>query len=202
MSNFKPDPSFRLETPRLIISHIFADNPMHCQFIVDLYNTHLFLEGEGKTGIDTPELAQRFINGRIKGLFDKFGYGHYLISSKQDETKPLGTVSLTQGDSVKSFPGPDIGFALLPEATGMGYATEAAVALIEYAKETLGVALIFGFCAPSNTKSRAALERVGMEDRGVMKLKMFGNQPTAVYALRGLKELSEYGVGEDQISSE
>lgn len=90
---------------------------------------------------------------------------------------------------------PDIGFAILPEEGRKGYATEAAKALMEYANKTLGVDAVFGFCSPANQRSRGALEKLGMEFRGIKALKVFGDEESAVYALPGMSEdLSVYNV--------
>ncbi|KIY67105.1 putative GNAT family acetyltransferase [Cylindrobasidium torrendii FP15055 ss-10] len=194
MPDFTPDPAFRIETPRLVLGHLFADNPVHQQFIVDLYNTPEFHAAEGKTGIDTPEIAQKYINGRIKTLFEKFGYSHYAVYVKGDEEKPIGTVGLTSGDEEASFPGPDVGFVFLPEAMGKGYATEAASGLVAYAQKELGVKLIFGMTGEHNTRSQKVMERMGMEFRGKKKLKMFGGQESMVYVLKGMGELEELGI--------
>ncbi len=199
MSDWKPDPLFKIETPRVIISHLLPDDNSHCEFIVALYNSPLFIADSGKTGVDTPAIAQRFINGRVKGLHSKYGYGIYLVSLKED-SRPIGIVSLVKGDAIESFPAPDVGFAFLPEATGKGYATEAARALLDYAGNELGVKEVFAFCKPHNAKSRGVMERLGMEYRGVKKLKMFGSEESAVYVLAGMKELADYGIGENQIA--
>ena len=45
---------------------------------------------------------------------------------------------------------------------GKGYATEAALASLEFAFDDLGLAEVVAFTTPANTRSRALLDRIGM----------------------------------------
>ena len=110
------------------------------------------------------------------------------------ESKPIGSVSLMRGDSKESYTVPDIGFAIVPEMNGKGYATESAKALLEYAKRELGVVEVLGFCGVANIGSKRVMKKIGMEDRGVKHLAAFGGAESAVYALLGMKSLKEYGI--------
>ena len=90
---------------------------------------------------------------------------------------------------------PDIGFAIVPEENGKGYATEAAGALIDYAKGELGVEGVFGFGDPENAGSRRVMEKLGMEDRGVRKVAAFGGRETQVFVTKEMgRDLAEYNL--------
>ena len=56
----------------------------------------------------------------------------------------------------------EIGFTFAPVHQGKGYATEAVRATIDYAFDTLGVAVVVGVTDARNTASIALLERIGM----------------------------------------
>lgn len=56
----------------------------------------------------------------------------------------------------------DIGFALLPEHEGKGYAYEAAAATMEYAKNVLGLKKIAGITVTYNKPSIRLLEKIGL----------------------------------------
>ena len=58
-----------------------------------------------------------------------------------------------------------------------------------------GVDGVFGFCSPNNTSSRRALERVGLEFKGIMTLYQFGGIKGCCYAWPECKDPKEYGVG-------
>jgi RimJ/RimL family protein N-acetyltransferase len=191
------DPNFNIETPRLFISYFLADNPKHCQFLYEMYNSALFVEYNGKTSITDAEKAQERIGGRFVEEHQRNGYGNYLVSLKQSpdnkltEAEPIGSVSLMKGDTITA---PDIGYSIIPEFNGKGYATEAGKALIEYAKTKLGVENVFGFLSVKNLHSKRVMEKLGLEFRGEMKLKNFGGAESFVYATPGMGKLEHYNV--------
>ncbi len=57
----------------------------------------------------------------------------------------------------------EIGYALLPDARGKGYATEAAEAVIRWAFANMGVRRIFAQIDPSNTASLRVAAKLGMQ---------------------------------------
>ena len=88
---------------------------------------------------------------------------------------------------------PDIGFAIMPEENGKGYATEAAGALIEYAKREFNVPGVFGFVDPGNAVSKRVMEKIAMENRGVRNVAAFGGKETQIFVTVGMKQdLAEY----------
>ncbi|WWD16301.1 hypothetical protein CI109_100727 [Kwoniella shandongensis] len=189
---------FRLESSRLYI-HRFEPTTEHADFLVKLYNTPLFIAGEGDTGINTTEKALRQIkDGFIGKAFAKNGHGPYLISLN-DRTL-IGSVTIMRGD----YLAPDIGFALLPEYTKQGYAKEAGLRLIEYATQSkeeggLGYPGVFVFTSNKNEKAKKLSESLGLEYRGVYPLQAFGGHPSAVYASKSMVEdLKVYGITEEK----
>jgi RimJ/RimL family protein N-acetyltransferase len=173
-------------------------NDSHNDFLVSLWNTPLFISSSGKTGIDTPEKAKTFIEKRWIPSYTLNGYGTYIVAlNLPSGLKFIGTVGLTKGDSPESYTAPDLGFAILPELNGKGYATVASKLLLKYSKEELGVVDVFGFCDPKNEGSRKVLEKAGLEFRGLKKLGAFGGVEGAVYAMPQMeKDLTIYGVKE------
>lgn len=198
---FTVSPTFSIPSERLYISYFSPDSPKNCAFLVKLWNTEEFIKTSGRTGIDTPEKASNFLRNRVHADYARNNYGIFLVSLKPDEnatlpeSTPIGTVSLMKGDSPDSYLAPDIGYAILPEETGKGYATEAAVALLEYARKELGVDSVFGFCAREDRHSARVLEKIGFEFRGEKKLKVFGGKESSVYVLPGMsQDLSVYNL--------
>jgi len=122
-----PDPNFYIESPRLFLSYLIADNPKHCQLITDLYSSPSFVATEGRTGVDTPADAYKFINGRSNALLARLGYGMYLCSLKTESNKledaiPVGAITLIRGDETKegevAYTVPDVGFAIVDREMG------------------------------------------------------------------------------------
>jgi len=60
----------------------------------------------------------------------------------------------------------DVGYHLLPDARGCGYATEAARALLGYGFKTLKLSEIYAVVSPHNAPSQAVMQRLGMPRTG------------------------------------
>lgn len=170
-------PGFTLSTPRLQITPLDPTNLTHCTFLVR------------NTGMDTPEKAAAFIQNRVIPSYARNRYAQFLVS--RHDGKHIGLVSLMKGYLV-----PDVGFKILPEESGKGYATEAGKRLLEYAREDLGIEGAFGFCAPENMGSRRVMEKLGMVFKGVGELTSFAGQKTAVYALPDMGDFGVYNLTE------
>ena len=63
----------------------------------------------------------------------------------------------------------EIGYGLLPEARGRGYATEAASAMVDLAFTALGAHRVAGRLDARNLDSARVLERIGMRFEGTFK---------------------------------
>jgi RimJ/RimL family protein N-acetyltransferase len=200
-----PAAEWHLDTDRLRISRLLPTDD-HAHFIVELYNSPLFLAGQGATGIDNDEKAMKMITGFVDSLFAKQNHSIYLVSLRNEaeaaRNTKIGTVSVMKGET---FTVPDIGFALLPEYTGKGYAQEAGKAMMGYAIQNksqggLGYEGVFGFTSATNAKSRKACESLGLEFRGIYPLAVFGGGKSAVYAMTEMdKDLRKYGVVEERL---
>jgi RimJ/RimL family protein N-acetyltransferase len=188
------DFNFHLTTPRLYISHIDPSNEAHCIFMYDLFLSpgiveHLPAIDVEKVNKTTPrEAGSKFIADRLEKM-EKTAYGPYLISLKpspcsnafptdpgipfsQDHHEPIGVVSM-QHARFPHIPGPsvpDVGFGLLSQYFGKGYATEAAKELMRYFEEERGQRQFCAFCKPDNEASKSVLRRLGLEERGVRVL--------------------------------
>ncbi|KAJ5679997.1 hypothetical protein N7536_011136 [Penicillium majusculum] len=200
-SVFEASPTFSIESERLQISYFLPDSPEHCRFLVELWNSEEFMKTCGRTGIDTAEKASNFLRNRVHADYARNNYGMFLVSLKPHEhaslaeSTPIGSVSLMRGEPPNAYLAPDIGYAFLTKETGKGYATEAALALLAYAKKELGVISVFGFCGTDDTHSARVLEKIGLEFRGEKKLKVFGGRESAVYALPIMsQDLTLYGL--------
>jgi len=68
------------------------------------------------------------------------------------------------------WPGTEVGWSLHPDATGRGYAVEAAVASMDYAVDVLGWSDIIHCIAPENLASARVAGRLGSVNRGPGRL--------------------------------
>jgi RimJ/RimL family protein N-acetyltransferase len=63
----------------------------------------------------------------------------------------------------------DIGYELAPEYWSRGYATEAALAMVNFGFQTLKLHRISAWCIAANTASARVLEKVGMQLEGWLR---------------------------------
>lgn len=192
--------TFYIETDRLWLSYFIPNYQPHCAFLVALYNSPLFISTEGQTEIVNEDKAQERISTRFVEEHKRNGYGTYLVSRKPtssaplSESQPIGSVSLTKGTDPESLECPDIGFAIIPEMNGKGYATEAALALLKYVKVSRGLEEVFGFItAMDNGPSHRVMEKFGMQNRGVWSLACFGGVSGRGFTSPGFEHWEHYG---------
>jgi RimJ/RimL family protein N-acetyltransferase len=70
----------------------------------------------------------------------------------------------------EGWPGPEIGWALVRDCWGQGYATEAAIATTDWAFDHLGWTEVIHSIAPENSASQRVAQRLGSRNRGPGRL--------------------------------
>lgn len=110
----------------------------------------------------TEEETRAFYH-RIQKEFQEFSYGLYAVESKETHTF-LGFVGFHNIAFKADFaPGVEIGWRLCKEAWGKGYATEAASACLEYAKQHLKLKKVYSFTSVPNKRSERVMQKIGMK---------------------------------------
>ena len=107
-------------------------------------------------------LLRRY-GAELRGDPGLLGYGPWAVGTR-DARVVVGSAGFQGRPSARSEI--ELGFGIVPEHRGRGYATEAAVALIAWGLEQEGVARIVARCDPSNAASIRVLEKAGMKRRG------------------------------------
>jgi len=144
-----------LETDRLIIATLtLKDAP----FIFELTNTPEWLQFIGDRGIKNITDAENYIINGPVASYEKHGHGLYLVTLK-DTAVSVGICGIIKRDTLEHA---DIGFALLTEYNGKGYAHESASAVLGYAKETLGLKKIVAITLRANHRSVNLLTKLGL----------------------------------------
>ncbi|KAK3946558.1 acyl-CoA N-acyltransferase [Pseudoneurospora amorphoporcata] len=197
------DPTFKIETPRLLISYLQPDLDSYCNFLVALYNTPEFIASNGKTPITTRNVARRQLEGRFRAEHARNSYSTYFFSlrnpsnpSNLSSATPIGTVSLICGDEPKFYTAFDLGFTILLEYIKKGYTKEAARGLMEYVEREQGVKDILGLYDPANKASGTVFRSLGFVDVGLRQLLVFGPDVIGqVWVKKGMNEdVSVYGL--------
>jgi len=152
-----------LETKRLILQQVSSED---AKFILALLNEPSFIRNIGDRGVRTLDDARAYILNRLIASYEKFGFGMYLVILKETGM-PAGLCGLVQRDGLDDV---DIGYAFLPGHWSKGYATESALGVKEYAKNSIGLKRIVGITDPNNDGSIRVLEKLGLEFEKIVKL--------------------------------
>lgn len=152
-----------LETERLTLRELtLLDAP----FILALLNDPDWLRFIGDRQVRTLEQARDYIFRGPMAMYERCGHGLWLVVRRADDA-PLGLCGLI---ARASLPDVDIGFALLAEHRGHGYAYEAAQACLRYAQDTLGLERIVAITTLDNSESAGLLTRLGMAFETTLRL--------------------------------
>ena len=145
-----------LETNRLLLKQFDIND---APFILDLLNNPNWLQYIGDRNIKSLEDAKVYLlNGPIKS-YQENGFGLSKIELK-DNHIPIGMCGLIKREALENV---DIGFALLPEYESRGFALEIASAMMDYAKDTLGIEKIVAITSEDNTRSVKLLGKLGLQ---------------------------------------
>ena len=111
--------------------------------------------------------ATQMLIDRVNEQYKKFGYGVCAVETK-DTHEFIGFVGLSHPPfeipnfQPKGLPIVEIGWRLSSTHWGKGYATEAAKAILHYGFKELKLEEIISFTVAANTKSRRAMEKIGL----------------------------------------
>ena len=152
-----------LETERLVLNEMTTD---HAGFLYKLMNDPAWLQFIGDRNINSLEAAKDYITFKIKPSYERFGFGFYLTSLKEDDT-PIGVCGLVKRPSMEHV---DVGFAFMPDYRGKGYGYESASAIMDYAKSELAIDYIVAITDLDNVGSIKLLEKLGLKFEKVMQL--------------------------------
>jgi RimJ/RimL family protein N-acetyltransferase len=144
-----------LTTPRLVLSEF---TPEDAPFIFKLLNTPGWIKYIGTRNINTENDARDYINNKLITSYKQHGFGFYNVRKKDDD-EAVGMCGIIKREHLDD---PDIGFALLPEYEGNGYAYESASAVMDYAKDTLKFKRLSAITVPFNKSSIKLIEKIGL----------------------------------------
>ena len=145
-----------VETERLRLREFAFDDT---DFIITLLNSPGWIEFIGDRNVKTTEQAKTYLeNGPMK-IYENHGFGLWMVELKNDKT-PIGMCGILKRDTLDF---PDLGFCLLPEFSGKGFAYESANATMTVARETYNLDTICAITLANNTPSIKLLEQLGLQ---------------------------------------
>jgi len=143
-----------IETERLVLRKFAVTD---ASFIFELLNSPKWLQYIGDRGIKSVSDAQDYlVNGPLKS-YATYGFGLYLINLQNAGT-PIGMCGLIKRNYLEDV---DIGYALLPQYEGNGYAYEIASATAAYAFNELQLLKLAAITDLHNERSVKLLEKMG-----------------------------------------
>lgn len=109
------------------------------------------------------------------GHWHFLGYGYYAVEEKATGAL-VGRVGFTNQPGWPAF---ELGWTIIPERQGRGYATEAARMLLDYAFTALDQPRVVSLIHPDNAPSRRVAEKLGQRVEGETEIL---TMPVLVYA--------------------
>ena len=136
-------------TPRLLLHELTVNE---AAFIHELVNTPEWIAYIGDRNIKSKEDAI----GYIQKIIDNPNIDYWVVKTR-DLQIPIGIISFIKRDFLDHH---DIGFAFLPAYTKVGYAYEAAAAVLNDLKENSSHSYILATTVKENTNSIRLLEKL------------------------------------------
>jgi ribosomal-protein-alanine N-acetyltransferase len=125
----------------------------------DRTTTALLLEAKLPTDWPHPELMDVLpLQGAATSVTEPYGIWVLIERGSRTIVGDAGFMGPPGADETI-----ELGYSVIPDRRGRGYATEAVIALVEWAFHQPGVSAVVAGCAADNTPSIRLLRRVGFE---------------------------------------
>jgi ribosomal-protein-alanine N-acetyltransferase len=121
--------------------------------------------------------TKNYLDKRIIKPFIKQGWGRYALFNKFDGDF-IGFCGLTVHTLDDNQEYVELGYKIIKKFWGQGYASEAAICIINYAKDVLGIKEIISIIEPSNLASIKIAQKVGLS---FWKKSFFNNEIVDIY---------------------
>ena len=132
-------------------------------------------------GAQTKEWVDAWLQTCLERYYQTWGFGPYAVVERQFQNV-IGYCGLFFFPDINGKPEVEIGYRLARFAWGQGYATEAAIAVRDYAFTTLGIRRLIAIIDPSNTASVRVAEKINMQQEGDVMLEGY-THPDHVYVV-------------------
>jgi len=113
----------------------------------------------GNRNVNSIEDAENYILTRFVPQIEKMGFGNYLLITKEGNEK-VGAVGIFEREGLDIV---DIGYSLLEEFEGKGYAYEAAQKVKSIGMDEFGLSKISAIISKDNISSQKLIEKLGLK---------------------------------------
>lgn len=152
-----------LTTARLRIRPFSLDD---APFVLRLLNEPSFIQIIADKGVRDLDDARRYLREGPLASYQRHGFGLWCVDLAEPGG-PIGMAGLLKRDYLDHI---DLGYAFLPEHTGAGYALEAAAAVMDHARTSLGVRRVLAIVNEHNARSIRLLEKLGFVGEGMIRM--------------------------------
>ena len=129
------------------------------------------------------ELAKEYFERRILGHYKTHGFGLWALFL-EDTKEFIGLAGLIS-QTIDGVAEVELAYRLHPNYWSKGYATEAAIAIAEYAFATMRIDHLVSIIDPKNTSSEKVAKRIGMQ---TWKPAVFHNYEVNIFKLSSQKD--------------
>ena len=151
------------ETLRLTLREFVSTD---AAFLLRLLNDPTFIANINDKGIRTVDAAREYLEVTLIPSYTLHGFGLWAVV-RRDSGDAIGMCGLIQRDWLADV---DLGYALLAEAAGFGYAREAARATLDVATTRLGLTRLAAIVSADNAPSIRLLQDLGFAYEKVVRL--------------------------------
>lgn len=157
-----------LDTERLTLREVEVTD---AAFVRELLNEPAWLEHIGDRGVHSDADAETYIRDRLQPSYEANGFGFFAVERAED-CELVGICGIIKRDALDDV---DLGFAFLERYWRQGYAFEASLAVIRFARDRIGLTRLVAITSPANAASSGLLSRLGM--RFEMLVRLNGEEP-------------------------
>lgn len=164
-----------LTTERLTLREALPDD---AAFVRRLVNEPGWKQHINDPGVRTLEDALAWMETRLLKPYREQGHGFWLVERRSDKAL-VGLCGLFKRPVLER---PDLGYALLAQHEGQGYAAEAARGCVQHARAVLKWSHLSAITAVDNLRSHQLLRKLGFADDGLRRLEGY-DQPSRLWTL-------------------
>lgn len=164
-----------LETERLLLRE-FDEGDAGPFYVLGSDPAVIRYTGDPGGGLTSVAHALEILRSHPLADYRKYGFGRWACV-RRTGGEVIGFAGLKYLDDLAEV---DLGYRFLPAYWGLGLATEAGRAVLEYGFTRLGLRRVVGLVVPDNVASVRVLSKLGMAFDGMVQ---YGEQRVARYAV-------------------